>query len=131
MKLQILSDTHNSEYHLAKEADVIIHAGDFSNHLSGVIDFTESCKRLNKNFIFVLGNHDYYDSNYNQVVDFLKDNFPNNALIDNNCIKIEDKHLLGGLCLQTFVPILPSQHHQCLRIIKKMLNNRFMTFTKS
>ncbi|MDM1328932.1 metallophosphoesterase family protein [Acinetobacter indicus] len=102
MKLQILSDTHNSEYHLSNKADVIIHAGDFSNRLSGVIDFTESCKRLNKNFIFVLGNHDYYGSNYNQVIDFLKDNFPQNALTDNNYIRIQNKTFVGGTLFTNF-----------------------------
>ena len=62
MKLQILSDTHNSKYSISEQADVIIHAGDFSNRLSGTIEFAEKCKSLNKKFIFVLGNHDYYSS---------------------------------------------------------------------
>lgn len=56
MKLQILSDTHNSKYSISEQADVIIHAGDFSNRLSGAIEFAEKCKSLNKKFIFVLGN---------------------------------------------------------------------------
>ena len=96
MKLQILSDTHNSQYAILDEADVIIHAGDFSNRLSGAIEFAEKCKNLNKNFIFVLGNHDYYCSNYNLVVDFLRENYPQNALLDDNHIKIQDKIFVGG-----------------------------------
>ena len=84
MKLQILSDTHNSKYSLSDEADVIIHAGDFSNRLSGAIEFAEKCKTMDKKFIFVLGNHDYYCSNYDLVVDFLKENYPQNALFDDN-----------------------------------------------
>ena len=60
LKLHILSDTHNSKYSISEQADVIIHAGDFSNRLSGAIEFAEKCKSLNKKFIFVLGNHDYY-----------------------------------------------------------------------
>jgi predicted phosphodiesterase len=55
LKLQILSDTHNSKYSISEQADVIIHAGDFSNRLSGAIEFAEKCKSLNKKFIFVLG----------------------------------------------------------------------------
>ncbi|UDM38924.1 metallophosphoesterase [Acinetobacter haemolyticus] len=102
MKLQILSDTHNSEYQLSKEVDLIIHAGDFSNRLSGAIEFAEKCKNLNKNFIFVLGNHDYYCSNYDLVVDFLKENYPQNALLDDNHIKIQDKIFVGGTLFTNF-----------------------------
>ena len=102
MKLQILSDTHNSKYSISEHADVIIHAGDFSNRLSGAIEFAEKCKTLNKKFIFVLGNHDYYSSNYNSVVDFLKENYPENALFDDNHIKIRDKIFVGGTLFTNF-----------------------------
>lgn len=102
MKLQILSDTHNSKYSISEEADIIIHAGDFSNRLSGAIEFAEKCKNLNKNFIFVLGNHDYYCSNYDLVVDFLKENYPQNALLDDNHIKIQDKIFVGGTLFTNF-----------------------------
>ena len=102
MKLQILSDTHNSKYSLSDEADVIIHAGDFSNRLSGAIEFAEKCKTLNKKFIFVLGNHDYYSSNYSSVVDFLKENYPENTLLDDNHIKIQDKIFVGGTLFTNF-----------------------------
>ena len=102
MKLQILSDTHNSKYAISEEADIIIHAGDFSNRLSGAIEFAETCKNLNKNFIFVLGNHDYYCSNYNLVVNFLKENYPQNALLEDNHIKIQDKIFVGGTLFTNF-----------------------------
>lgn len=102
MKLQILSDTHNSKYSLSDEADVIIHAGDFSNRLSGAIEFAEKCKTMDKKFIFVLGNHDYYCSNYDLVVDFLKENYPQNALFDDNHIKIQDKIFVGGTLFTNF-----------------------------
>lgn len=102
MKLQVFSDTHNSEYQLSKDVDLIIHAGDFSNRLSGAIEFAETCKNLNKNFIFVLGNHDFYCSNYNLVVDFLRENYPQNALLDDNHIKIQDKIFVGGTLFTNF-----------------------------
>ncbi len=102
MKLQILSDTHNSEYQLSKDADLIIHAGDFSNRLSGALEFAETCKSLNKHFIFVLGNHDYYSSNYSLVVDFLRENYPQNALLDDNYIKIQNKIFVGGTLFTNF-----------------------------
>lgn len=102
MKLQILSDTHNSDYTLSQEADVIIHAGDFSNSLDGAITFAESCQKINKDFIFVLGNHDYYNSNYENIMDFLKQNYPDHALRDNHCIQIKDKTFVGGTLFTNF-----------------------------
>lgn len=102
MKLQILSDTHNSKYSISDEADIIVHAGDFSNRLSGAIEFAERCNSLKKKFIFVLGNHDYYCSNYNLVVDFLKENYQKNALLNDNHIKIQDKIFVGGTLFTNF-----------------------------
>ncbi|WOE32917.1 MULTISPECIES: metallophosphoesterase [unclassified Acinetobacter] len=102
MKLQILSDTHNSKYQLSDDADLIIHAGDFSNHFAGAIEFAEYCQKLNKNFIFVLGNHDYYGAHYDFVINFLRENYPQNALLDDNHIKIADKIFVGGTLFTNF-----------------------------
>ena len=102
MKLQILSDTHNSAYTLSDEADVIVHAGDFSNHLQGAIQFAELCQNMQKDFIFVLGNHDYYGSNYDDVMDFLQKNYADHALRADNCIQIQDKIFVGGTLFSNF-----------------------------
>jgi len=131
LKLQILSDTHNSKYSISEQADVIIHAGDFSNRLSGAIEFAEKCKSLNKKFIFVLGNHDYYSSNYSSVVNFLKENYPKNALLDDNHIKIQDKIFVGGTLFTNFRSNSPLTSPKVLLQSKKMLNNRFMILIKS
>ena len=128
MKLQILSDTHNSKYSISEEADVIIHAGDFSNRLSGVIEFTEICKTLNKKFIFVLGNHDYYYSNYNSVVDFLKENYPENALLDHNHIKVQDKVFVGGTLFSNFRSNSPLTSHKVLLQSQKVAEQSIYDF---
>jgi predicted phosphodiesterase len=70
MKIQILSDTHTFDYDIADEAEVVVHAGDFSNNLRGCLEFVDVCKSLNKQPLFVLGNHDYYGSVLNDAIDF-------------------------------------------------------------
>lgn len=102
MKIQLLSDTHGFDYDIAEEADVIVHAGDFSNSLRGMVDFANYCKELNKDFVFVLGNHDYFDSNIEDTLNFLRDNYPNNALLYDNAIKIKNKTFVGGTLFTNF-----------------------------
>ena len=131
MKLQILSDTHNSEYTISSEADVIIHAGDFSNQLSGMLKFAETCKKLNKRFIFVLGNHDYYNSNYNSVIEFLKKNYPENALLADNHIQIQDKIFVGGTLFSNFRSNSPSYLLMNFKSLKMMLSKLYMILKKS
>ena len=102
MKIQLLSDTHGFDYDIAEEADVVVHAGDFSNSLRGMVDFADYCKEINKDFIFVLGNHDYYDSNVEDVNDYLRSVYPNNALLYDNSIKIKNKTFVGGTLFTNF-----------------------------
>ena len=68
MKIQLLSDTHGFDYDISEEADVIVHAGDFSNSLRGVVDFAEYCQDMGKDYVFALGNHDYYGFVYRDEV---------------------------------------------------------------
>ena len=101
-KIQILSDTHNFEFSINQEADLVIHAGDFSNGLSGVYHFIKKCKDNNKDFIFCLGNHDYYGQKYSEVIDtFLKD-YPENFLCENNSIIKLGKTFVGGTLFSNF-----------------------------
>lgn len=102
MKIQLLSDTHGFDYDIAEEADVVVHAGDFSNSLRGMVNFAEYCQDSNKDFVFVLGNHDYFESNIEDTVDFLRDNYPNNALLYDNAIKIKNKTFVGGTLFTNF-----------------------------
>ena len=67
MKIQLISDTHTYDYDISPEADVIVHAGDFSNNLRGCLDFVDICKSQNKEYVFCLGNHDYYGSVLNDA----------------------------------------------------------------
>lgn len=78
MKLQILSDTHALPYEIDKNADLIVHLGDFGNGISHVLKFVNTCKDLNKDYVLVLGNHDFYGSsilNTYQTLDGLGINY--------------------------------------------------------
>ena len=102
MKIQLLSDTHGFDYDISEEADVIVHAGDFSNSLRGVVDFAEYCQDMGKDYVFALGNHDYYGSNIYGTINYLKVNHPNNALLFDNSITIKGYTFVGGTLFTNF-----------------------------
>ena len=95
MKLQILSDNHTFDYVIHPDADIVAHAGDFSNNLRGCLDFVEVCEDAGKEHIFVLGNHDYYGSAIDSVKAFFKDHPEYNCLMPEVPITIGD-YTLGG-----------------------------------
>lgn len=101
MKIQLLSDTHGYDYDLSEEADVIVHAGDFSNSLQGVIEFVEACRSMNKEYVFSLGNHDYFDSNIKDVWKYLQDG-GYNILTSDNSIEIQGYTFVGGTLFTNF-----------------------------
>lgn len=102
MKIQILSDTHNNAYTFDKEAELIVHAGDFSNSLKGCIEFVNKCNAEGKKHVFVLGNHDYYNSDIVTVLDFFKQNPGYNLLTYDNSIEIEGYTFVGGTLFTNF-----------------------------
>ena len=67
MKLHLLSDTHGTPITPHPEADLIVHAGDFGNGRSGAQAFQAVCHRAGKPCLFVLGNHDYYGENIDEL----------------------------------------------------------------
>lgn len=102
MKIQLLSDTHGFDFELSEEADVIVHAGDFSNSLRGAVDFARRCQVMGKDFVFALGNHDHYGTNVYSTINFLKSTFPNNALLFDNSITIKGYTFVGGTLFTNF-----------------------------
>lgn len=101
MKIQVLSDTHTFEYDIAEEADVIVHAGDFSNNLGGCIEFAEYCKSEGKEYVFCLGNHDYFGSVLKDVIPYLKSR-GFNVLHWDNAIEINGYTFVGGTLFSNF-----------------------------
>lgn len=101
MKIQLLSDTHTFEYDIAEEADVVVHAGDFSNNLNGCLEFAEYCKAEGKDYVFCLGNHDYYGSVLKDVVPYLK-SLGLNVLHWDNSVEIKGYTFVGGTLFTNF-----------------------------
>lgn len=67
MKIQLLSDTHSNldRFKINKEADLIIHAGDFTNKLDGInqiVKFSDLCEDHGTPYVIVLGNHDFWNN---------------------------------------------------------------------
>ena len=67
MKLHILSDTHGQPVIPHPAADLIVHAGDFDNGRRGAEAFQAACERAGKPCVFVLGNHDFYGENIDDL----------------------------------------------------------------
>ena len=76
MKIQLLSDTHSRLHRFkpSKHANLIIHAGDFTSGLGDsiehIVNFADICDEADKDYVIVLGNHDYYGFLYRE--DLLK-----------------------------------------------------------
>ena len=61
MKIQLISDTHTYSVEISEEADLVVHAGDIGNgHIGHILNFVDACKNKNKDYVLVLGNHDFY-----------------------------------------------------------------------
>lgn len=102
MKLQVISDSHGSDYEISPEADVIVHAGDFGNHGTYHAElFHKRCTELGKPYVAVLGNHDYYGESHSQVVNTFKDE-KYNFLFEEKEIVIDGITFVGGTMYTNF-----------------------------
>lgn len=102
MKIQLLSDTHGFNYFLDETADVIVHAGDFGNGIKDTMQFAQKCQELNKDFVFVLGNHDYYGENLQEITEFLLKQYPNHFLTPHHPIHKNGYTFVGGTLFSNF-----------------------------
>lgn len=78
MLLQIISDTHSdlSRFKPKLRADLIVHAGDFTktdDSLAQIYRFVAKCEEANKKYVFVLGNHDYYNQDREELISILEE----------------------------------------------------------
>ena len=76
MKLQVVSDLHLefSDWKLPDvDSDIIVCAGDISTGDSGVVWAIRESERLNKPVIYVMGNHEFYHSEYNNLLEEVKE----------------------------------------------------------
>ena len=85
-KINVLSDTHNEFLrqttgypdHKWKgeisntDADIIVLAGDIDVGVNGVKWAVDESERLSKPVLYVLGNHEFYDSEYNSMKEKIK-----------------------------------------------------------
>lgn len=102
LKFQLISDTHTQDYSLNPDADLIIHCGDYGNGRIQYIDeFVNKCKDINKPYVFVLGNHDFYHRYIEEVYKEL-DTKGYNYLKAGKEFKFQDKTFVGGTLFTNF-----------------------------
>lgn len=103
MKIQLVSDTHCANIVINKEADLVVHAGDIGNGNQLYVDlFAKTCRESGKDFIFVLGNHDYYGSSIKDTINKYKDLYPDNFLYGQNTIEKQGTTFVGGTLFSNF-----------------------------
>ncbi len=111
MKLHILSDLHNEflrggrsvSSHLWKgtipeiDADLIILAGDIDVGLEGIDWIIQESVRLNKEMVYVLGNHEFYRHEYYSLKEDIasKAKAANIHFLDCKTLEIGDVRVLG------------------------------------
>ena len=108
MKIQLLSDTHSNldKFKPHKEADLIVHAGDFTSGVGDSIkyisEFAELCKSHNKDYVLVKGNHDYYGFIYRDEILKRLDELEINYLITGKEFKFKGWTFIGDTLFTEF-----------------------------
>lgn len=108
MKIQLLSDTHEDlkRFKPSSEVDLIIHAGDFSkslhNSIEHIINFVDICEEYNKDYVIVLGNHDYYGFVYRDEVLKTLDDLKINYLVVGKEFKFKGWTFIGDTLFSEF-----------------------------
>ncbi len=108
MKIQLVSDTHSNleRFKIAEEADLIIHAGDFTsgigNSIKYISEFAELCESHNKDYVLVKGNHDYYGFVYRDEILKRLDDLEINYLITGKEFKFKDWTFIGDTLFSEF-----------------------------
>lgn len=108
MKIQLLSDTHSNldKFKPHKEADLIIHAGDFTSGVGDSIkyisEFAELCKEHEKPYVLVKGNHDYYGFVYRDEVLKTLDDLEINYLVVGKEFKFKGWTFIGDTLFSDF-----------------------------
>ena len=108
MKIQLLSDTHSRLHRFkpSKQADLIVHAGDFTSgvgdSIEHIVNFVDICDEADKDYVIVLGNHDYYGFVYRE--DLLKrlDELQINYLVSGKEYVKDDITFIGDTLFTNF-----------------------------
>lgn len=102
--LQILSDIHlefaKYQYIPSKNANIVIDAGDLCSQESNIeykaIDHIKEILKHDKILIYVPGNHEYYNGDYKNKIEFKNENLRNFYLLDNKSIILNGIKFVGS-----------------------------------
>ena len=115
MRINIASDIHLEfgpiEIKNTEAADVLIlsgdicvavdvmHKDDLDNKSRKIHDFFEMCSKEYKNVIYIVGNHEHYNGDFQQTIPHLKRSFEyldNLHILDKEIVTIDDVTFIGG-----------------------------------
>jgi predicted phosphodiesterase len=107
MKIAIFSDLH-IEWSLnqgpelnTNDADVIVIAGDIASHTN--LDWVNERFGSEKNVLYVLGNHEYYNGDFNLVPNIVRSSLsPNIRLLNNESVTIDNVTFHGSTLWTNF-----------------------------
>lgn len=103
-KIQVTSDIHlefmGYDYDLEiTDADVVVFAGDIGVGVRHAEWFEKELERHDKPFVYVMGNHEFYHQNMQEIRAYWQafaDNYPNFNLLDNSTAIIDGTVFVGG-----------------------------------
>jgi len=106
MKIAVASDLHLEFGKISLEneenAEVLILSGDIcvaAHFKQSFIDFFRECSERFPHVIYIMGNHEHYDGDYQLSYQLLKDelsSFENVYLLEKEVVKIKDFTFIGG-----------------------------------
>ena len=115
MRINVASDIHLEfgpiEIKNTEAADVLIlsgdicvaidvmHKDDLDNKSKNIHDFFEMCSKEYKNVIYIVGNHEHYNGDFQQTIPHLKRSFEyldNLHILDKEIVTIDDVTFIGG-----------------------------------
>ena len=115
MRINIASDIHLEfgpiEIKNTEAADVLIlsgdicvavdvmHKDDLDNKSRNIHDFFEMCSKEYKNVIYIVGNHEHYNGDFQQTIPHIKRSFgylDNLHILDKEIVTIDDVTFIGG-----------------------------------
>ncbi|NQU20730.1 MAG: metallophosphoesterase [Candidatus Nealsonbacteria bacterium] len=123
MKLHVLADIHLefAPFDVPDtDADVVVFAGDVGTRLGGI----EWANRLEKQVVYVAGNHEYYGSALPELTEEMRAAAgPNVALLENDELIVGDVRFLGATLWTDFLLFGDASKDDCMDVAGKRMND--------
>lgn len=145
MKIHILSDVHNELLSLNKnsslsnnknngqwhgiipetDADVVVLAGDIDSGTRGIKWAIEESERLDKPFIYVAGNHEFYNREYHSTLKQMRELAQDTKVRFLECdeVVIDDVQFLGTTLWTDYNAVENISQYDAMKACQKLIND--------